>query len=327
MSRGRCVPPTRRPRWGPCLFPPLVTPHGCPPPVPQGRMPRWPQCPQLAAEAETGLRFHLLNGVIFPHLRGLCVTERSTLQIQRSECLREKDACLRRHRQEHRRKVLETLRPSASLSGQGRKEASDVRRQRCQGSSATARTRGMTFATFVSWCPPRALSTASVSQGHCHPAVPWCLHGPPEPQQGRPRWFPLRSLWEGLWPGGGEAGRGRQGMAARSRRKSSPRSEASDSAPRAGFWGRRGAHGGGTGRGQGRPQISPRPLWHTELRVSSAGRSCADPSLGEPRTLPASPPRLTTFSLLMNVCVRLNRPQGAPEAINCHYLGGRPLVG
>lgn len=90
MSRGRRVPPTRRPRWGPCLFPPLVTPHGCPPPVPQGRMPRWPQCPQLAAEAETGLRFHLLNGVIFPHLRGLCVTERSTLQIQRSECLREK---------------------------------------------------------------------------------------------------------------------------------------------------------------------------------------------------------------------------------------------
>lgn len=178
MSRGRRVPPTRRPRWGPCLFPPLVTPHGCPPPVPQGRMPRWPQCPQLAAEAETGLRFHLLNGVIFPHLRGLCVTERSTLQIQRSECLREKDACLRRHRQEHRRKVLETLRPSASLSGQGRKEASDVRRQRCQGSSATARTRGMTFATFVSWCPPRALSTASVSQGHCHPAVPRCLHGP-----------------------------------------------------------------------------------------------------------------------------------------------------
>lgn len=214
MSRGRCVPPTRRPRWGPCLFPPLVTPHGCPPPVPQGRMPRWPQCPQLAAEAETRLCFHLLNGVIFPHLRGLCVTERSTLQIQRSECLREKDACLRRHRQEHRRKVLETLRPSASLSGQGRKEASDMRRQRCQGSSATARTRGMTFATFVSWCPPRALSTASVSQGHCHPAVPWCLHGPPEPQQGRPRWFPLRSLWEGLWPGGGEAGRGRQGMAA-----------------------------------------------------------------------------------------------------------------
>lgn len=149
----------------------------------------------------------------------------------------------------------------------------------------------------------------------------------PEPQQGRPRWFPLRSLWEGLWPGGGEAGRGRQGMAARSRRKSSPRSEASDSAPRAGFWGRRGAHGGGTGRGQGRPQISPRPLWHTELRVSSTGGSCADPSLGEPRTLPASPPCLTTFSLLMNVCVRLNRPQGAPEAINCHYLGGRPLVG
>lgn len=115
-------------------------------------------------------------------------------------------------------------------------------------------------------------------------------------------------------------------MAARSRRKSSPRSEASDSAPRAGFWGLRGAHGG-TGRGQGRPQISPRPLWHTELRVSSTGGSCADPSLGEPRTLPASTPRLTTFSLLMNVCVRLNRPQGAPEAINCHYLGGRPLVG
>lgn len=186
MSRGRRVPPTRRPRWGPCLFPPLVTPHGCPPPVPQGRMPRWPQCPQLAAEAETGLRFHLLNGVIFPHLRGLCVTERSTLQIQRSECLREKDACLRRHRQEHRRKVLETLRPSASLSGQGRKEASDMRRQRCQGSSATARTRGMTFATFVSWCPPPALSTASVSQGHCHPAVPRCHHGPRNLSRGDP---------------------------------------------------------------------------------------------------------------------------------------------
>lgn len=199
-------------------------------------MPRWLQCPQLGTEPWAGLRFHLLNGATFSHLRGLCVT------VQRSECFWEKDDCLSCHRQEHWRKVLEMLLPSGSLSDQGRGEANDVQRQRCQDSRVTAQTQ--VWMTFRSWPPPRALSTVkrlSSPPPPCCAVVQGTASKGPRASVGETQMISaaapgangsrLAALWEGLWLGEGEAGRGRQGRAARTLRKSSPLSEASDSAP------------------------------------------------------------------------------------------------
>lgn len=103
------------------------------------------------------------------------------------------------------------LLPSGSLSDQGRKEANDVQRQRCQDSSVTAQTQ--VWMTFTSRSPPRALSTAkhlSRPLPPCCAAVQGTASEGPRISAGETQMIPTAVPVGGVLAGRGR-GRGRMG--------------------------------------------------------------------------------------------------------------------